>query len=120
MKNKLMRRFSIDNCSQPFVPSLTLWYFQQTNICLFLFLGISFQSGKSNVSQTFQDWSCGNGCLPNLYCRLPRCQNIAFPEPFSKSGKVTILLTPCIYISPVNEAILFKIISMFLHCLGIS
>jgi len=48
------------------------------------------QTGKLNMSQTFQDWSCGSGCSPPLNCRLAICTNVAFPQAFSGSAKVQV------------------------------
>ncbi|XP_078367482.1 uncharacterized protein LOC144651423 [Oculina patagonica] len=53
--------------------------------------GISLQqSGKLNMSRTFQDWTCSSGCSPPINCRLPICTNVAFPHVFSGSGKVQV------------------------------
>ena len=49
------------------------------------------QTGNLNMSQTFQDWSCSSGCSPPLNCRLAICTNVAFPQAFSGSEKVSIL-----------------------------
>ena len=60
---------------------------------LFVCSGTSLlQTGKLNMSQTIQDWSCGSGCSPPLNCRLAICTNIAFPQAFSGSGKVKVFL----------------------------
>ena len=53
-------------------------------------VGASFQTGKFNISQNFQDWSCSNACSPPSHCHLPRCTNIQFPEQFRGSGKVSL------------------------------
>ena len=51
--------------------------------------GISLlQTGKLNMSQTFQDWSCSSGCSPPQSCRLAICTSVAFPQAFSGSAKV--------------------------------
>ena len=58
---------------------------------LFVYLGISLlQTGKLNMSQTFQDWSCSSGCSPPLNCRLAICTSVAFPQVFSGSAKVSV------------------------------
>ena len=57
----------------------------------------SFQTGKFNMSDSFQDWSCSSACSLPSYCRLPRCTKIRFPETFSGSGKVSVLVIFNIY-----------------------
>ena len=62
-------------------------------VCLFVCIGISLpQSGKLNISQQFQDWSCGSGCSPSQNCRLPRCTNVVFHDMFKGSAKVSLLI----------------------------
>ena len=62
-------------------------------LCGFVCIGLSLQqSGKLNISQQFQDWSCSSGCSPSQHCRLPRCTNVVFPDMFKGSGKVTMLI----------------------------
>lgn len=56
-----------------------------------------FQTGKFNMSDSFQDWSCSSACSLPSYCRLPRCTKIRFPETFSGSGKVSVLVIINIY-----------------------
>ena len=52
-------------------------------------LSLRLQTGKVNMSQTSQDWICSSGCSPPLNCRLAICTNIAFPQAFSGSAKVS-------------------------------
>jgi len=54
------------------------------------FLALNVQTGKLNMSQTFQDWSCSNGCSPPLNCRLAICTSVAFPQAFSGSANVSV------------------------------
>ncbi|XP_020609571.1 uncharacterized protein LOC110048125 [Orbicella faveolata] len=71
-------------------PSILLFLAILGNITLAV-KGISLlQTGKLNMSQTFQDWSCSSGCSPPLNCRLAICTNVAFPQAFSGSGKVQV------------------------------
>ena len=58
---------------------------------VFFCSGISqLQTGKLNMSQTFQDWSSSNGFSLPLNCRLPICTNVAFSEAFSGSAEVSV------------------------------
>ncbi|CAH3162089.1 unnamed protein product, partial [Pocillopora meandrina] len=61
--------------------------------CFSLHVGISLQTGKLNISQTLQGWSCSSACSPSQHCRLPRCTNVVFPKTFSGSGTVNIYVT---------------------------
>ena len=54
-----------------------------------LLVGISLQTGRLNISQTLQGWSCSSACSPSQHCRLPRCTNVVFPKTFSGSGTVS-------------------------------
>ncbi|PFX19881.1 hypothetical protein AWC38_SpisGene15693 [Stylophora pistillata] len=54
--------------------------------CCYSYAGIPLQTGRLNISQNLQDWSCSSGCSPPQYCRLSRCTNIVFPDAFKGSG----------------------------------
>ncbi|CAH3030203.1 unnamed protein product [Porites evermanni] len=53
----------------------------------------SFQTGKFNMSDSFQDWSCSSACSPPQHCHLPRCTKVPFPETFTGSGKASPPIT---------------------------
>ena len=53
----------------------------------------SFQTGKFDMSDSFQDWSCSSACSPPSHCHLPRCTKIPFLEKFSGPGKVSFLVS---------------------------
>ena len=63
-----------------------MWYIKR---CFSLLVGISLQTGRLNISQTLQGWSCSSACSPSQHCRLPRCTNVVFPKTFSGSGTVS-------------------------------
>ena len=44
----------------------------------FYLIGISYQVGKLNASETRQGWNCNSGCEPPQHCTLPRCTNVVF------------------------------------------
>ncbi|XP_068724000.1 uncharacterized protein [Montipora capricornis] len=55
--------------------------------------GISYQTGKMNMSQTFQHWSCSRACSLPPSCRLPRCTNVQFPRPFGGSSNIRVYVS---------------------------
>ncbi|XP_068725173.1 uncharacterized protein [Montipora capricornis] len=55
--------------------------------------GISYQTGKLNMSQTFQHWSCSRACSLPPSCRLPRCTNVQFPRPFGGSSNIRVYVS---------------------------
>ncbi|PFX13555.1 Aggrecan core protein [Stylophora pistillata] len=55
--------------------------------------GIPLQTGRLNISQNLQDWSCSSGCSPPQYCPLSRCTNIVFPDAFKGSGTINVHVT---------------------------
>ena len=55
----------------------------------FYLIGISYQVGKLNTSETRQGWNCNSGCEAPQHCTLPRCTNVVFPQTFSGSGTVS-------------------------------
>ena len=52
----------------------------------------SFQTGKINMSDGFQDWSCSSSCSPPSHCHLPRCTKVSFRETFSGSKKTSLTI----------------------------
>ena len=52
----------------------------------------SFQTGKINMSDGFQDWSCSSSCSPPSHCHLPRCTKVSFRETFSGSKKASLTI----------------------------
>ena len=63
---------------------------------------VSFQTGKFNTSDSFQDWSCSSACSPPQYCLLPRCTKIPFSETFSGSEKVSCILMTGIVVPTIS------------------
>ncbi|XP_068723996.1 uncharacterized protein [Montipora capricornis] len=55
--------------------------------------GISYQTGKLNMSQTFQHWSCSRACSLPPSCRLPRCTNVQFPRSFGGSSNIRVYVS---------------------------
>lgn len=80
-----IQRFQLQCC-----PSFVSWAYFNANFFLKFVLGegTSFQTGKLNMSESLQGWSCSSACTPPQYCHLPRCTNVAFPQTFTGSGKV--------------------------------
>ena len=58
-------------------------------LIFFYLIGISYQVGKLNTSETRQGWNCNSGCEAPQHCTLPRCTNVVFPQTFSGSGTVS-------------------------------
>ena len=79
------------NTSNPLFP-LFFHYIETTldNFSNYFYLiGISYQVGKLNTSETRQGWNCNSGCEAPQHCTLPRCTNVVFPQTFSGSGTVS-------------------------------
>ena len=72
-------------CFRSFPTETTLDKFSN---CFYL-IGISYQVGKLNTSETRQGWNCNSGCEAPQHCTLPRCTNVVFPQTFSGSGTVS-------------------------------
>ena len=62
----------------------------------------SFQTGKFNNSNSFQDWSCSSACSPPSHCHLSSCTKIPFLETFSGPGKVSFLASLKAYTLGIN------------------
>ena len=81
----------LSNTSYPLFP-LFFPYIETTldkfSNCFYL-IGISYQVGKLNTSETRQGWNCNSGCEAPQHCTLPRCTNVVFPQTFSGSGTVS-------------------------------
>ena len=82
-----------------YFPGELLWVspFNASSVpCLFQFVNgevASFQTGKFNMSDSFQDWSCSSACSPPQHCHLPRCTKVPFPETFTGLGKASPPIT---------------------------
>ena len=79
------------NTSYPLFP--LFFHYIETTLDKFLnffyLIGISYQVGKLNTSETRQGWNCNSGCEAPQHCTLPRCTNVVFPQTFSGSGTVS-------------------------------
>ena len=76
------------NTSYPMFP-LFFHYIETTLDKCSNLIGISYQVGKLNTSETRQGWNCNSGCEAPQHCTLPRCTNVVFPQTFSGSGIVS-------------------------------
>ena len=71
-------------------PSHSIQYLHYIKTFFSFFIGISYQVGKVNASETRQGWNCNSGCEAPQHCTLPRCTNVVFPQTFiSGSGTVS-------------------------------